>query len=222
MIDVKGILECVRSLPLKEMAEEPYERKGIIHSEIAFIIGACKFYGIETILESGRWRGQSTYMLWKYSDMEIWSVDNGALAGGNEATKFAKERLKDTGVHLIDGDGLKVLPELRKDKANVAAIIDGPKHELALGLLKKLNCPGFIHDMWNKGPGSGGRQSWSKFFKEGFFTDDKDYVEEFGWLDKSIADLDDQWYPYHFRKPWKDEKYRKIESYAGTIGHFGP
>ena len=50
---------------LLAIAAEPYEHRGILHSEMALIIHTCRRLSVEVVIESGRARGQSTYMLAK-------------------------------------------------------------------------------------------------------------------------------------------------------------
>ena len=61
---------------LEAIAAEPYEARGILHSEMALIIEACRRHDIKVMIESGRARAQSTYILAKYlPDVEIHSIE---------------------------------------------------------------------------------------------------------------------------------------------------
>ena len=44
------------------IAAEPYERRGILHSEMALIIHTCRHYGIEMVIESGLEAGDSVVL----------------------------------------------------------------------------------------------------------------------------------------------------------------
>ena len=80
---------------LEAIAAEPYEHRGIIHSEMALIIHICRRLGVEVVIESGRARGQSTRLLSRYlPDARIYSVekrhDADAIYGAQRCAGLAR------------------------------------------------------------------------------------------------------------------------------------
>lgn len=139
---------------LAAMAVEPYELRGILHSEMALVIHACQARGVRMVIESGRARGQSTYMLAKYlPDVEIHSVE----LRDHPDEQIALERLAGlNNVVLHHGDGANAVPFLAQwangNKQRVAILLDGPKGAAAVDILDRcFEFPhvviGFIHDL---------------------------------------------------------------------------
>src|SRR3990167_5336946 len=125
------------------LAEEPYEHRGIPHSEMALILHTIKRLGIEAVIESGRARGQSTYLLAKYlPDVTIHSVE---MRGGADQ-EFGINRVSHfANVTLHEGDGAALLPALCADLApqRIAVLCDGPKGAAAVRVIE--NCFAFPH-----------------------------------------------------------------------------
>jgi len=137
---------------LAAIAAEPYELRGILHSEMALVIHACQARGVRMVIESGRARGQSTYMLAKYlPDAEIHSVE----LRDHPDEQIARERLAEfKNVTLWAGDGKEVVHGLTASRNDVrtAILLDGPKGAAAVDILVRcFEFPhvviGFIHDM---------------------------------------------------------------------------
>jgi hypothetical protein len=146
---------------LKGMAEEfdlfkatikdiPYERKGILYSEMFFLYLCLKRNLPKYIIESGRARGQSTFLLSKiFPNTEIFSIEHDEKSPD---VAVATERLKDCkNVKLLFGDATTLMPNLASRYPNSAILIDGPKGfravRLAINLLKKQKISKiFIHD----------------------------------------------------------------------------
>jgi len=136
---------------LASLAAEPYEHRGIPHSEMALIIGTCRMHDIKVVIESGRARGQSTYMLAKYlPDAIIHSFE----LRNHPDELFAQERLKDFGnVNLYGGNGSEMVPLLAAEMICPTAVLcDGPKGAAAVDIIAKcFSNPwvrvGFAHDM---------------------------------------------------------------------------
>lgn len=135
----------------RAIAAEPYEARGILNSELALVIIMSRSLGVEAIVESGRARGQSTYLLAKYlPQVNVYSVE---LRDGPDE-RFARDRLM--GLHnvtLFMGDG-RALPDLCKELApkRTAVLCDGPKGIAAVEIIEQCFhvrsvVVGFIHDM---------------------------------------------------------------------------
>lgn len=182
-------------IDLSRIAAEPYEHRGINHSEMALIIETCLDLGIETFIESGRARAQSTYMLAKYlPHVEIHSIE---LRNDADAQYGRQRAAVWPNVRLHDGDANALLPQLVKQArpSATAVLCDGPKGHAAIGLLKQcLALPhvkvGFIHDMrkLDHGGPSPFRDAAIETFQNHRFSDEPELLEKYGWLDKNIME----------------------------------
>lgn len=117
------------------LAGIPYERKGILNSEMFFLWLCASPFKPKRILESGRARGQSTLVLSRvFPDAEILSIE---FDRNSPDVPVAAERLKDCGnVQQLFGDATKLLPEMVRPGDIV--LIDGPKGFRGLRLALKL------------------------------------------------------------------------------------
>ena len=199
------------------IAQEPYENRGILHSEIALVIHLAQRLGIQRIIESGRARAQSTYMLAKYlPDVEIHSIE----ARGGPDSEFGAARMR--GFHnvtLVDGDGSELVPwtaEMLPRKLT-AILCDGPKGAAAVSIIEQcFQYPhvkvGFIHDMrrLDHGGPSPHRAIAMERLPHHKFTDDPGYAWA-SWMDAKIAEAGGpcgpQWEAVH-------------GSYGPTLGAF--
>lgn len=191
-------------LNLSRVAKEPYERRGINHSEMALIIETCLDLGIKTIIESGRARAQSTCMLAKYlPHVEIHSIE---LRNDADA-QFGRARAAVwPNVRLHEGDANTLLPHLvRQVRPSAAAVLcDGPKGHAAIALVKQ--CfehdhvkVGFIHDMrkLDHGAPSPFRAAAVETFPNHRFSDEPELLEKYGWLDDTIREAGGPFGPAH-------------------------
>ncbi len=201
---------------IDRLYDEPYARRGIIHSEMALILGMCRNYNIKVIIESGRARAQSTYILAKYLPKTlIYSIEGNV----GPDVSFGIKRVADFGnVILRHGNSFDVLPGIVKHLKgkNVAVLIDGPKGIPALDLLDGVDVKlGFVHDMRKlcNGEPSLARKAATERFPLAWFTDDDDYVKATAWLDKNVwmNELPKEWNPYHMKGYFTD-------SYGPTLG----
>jgi len=126
----------------------PYERKGILFSEMFFFWLCARSVHPRRILESGRARGQSTLILSHcFPDAEIISVEHDP---NSPDVAVAAERLAGRdNVQQLFGDATQLLPKLAQ--AGDVALIDGPKGYRGLRLALKLLAKGktpliFVHD----------------------------------------------------------------------------
>ena len=175
------------------VAAESYESRGILHSEMALILHACRRLSIEVVIESGRARAQSTYMLAKYlPDVEIHSIE-----GRNGPDQvFGIERVAAfPNVVLYQGDGALLLPRLCEASAPhpTAVLCDGPKGIAAVGVVEKcFRRPhvrlGFIHDMrrLDHGGPSPYRAAAEAVFPKAKFSDDPALTAALAWMDQDI------------------------------------
>ena len=206
-------------LDLQALGAESYESRGILHSEMALIIHTCRKLGVEVFIESGRARGQSTYMLAKYMpDVEVHSID---YRPGHPDEAFAQERLKNFhNVALYIGDGASFLPNLAREVAprKTAVLCDGPKGLFAVGVVEKcfrhshVVC-GFIHDMrrLDHGGPSPYRSAAEAVFKDAKFSDDPALVAGSAWLDAKVVEANGPCGP----------EWEKVHgSYGPTVGVF--
>lgn len=131
------------------IADVPYEAKGVLYSEMLFMLACLEGKDLSRILESGRARGQSTLLLARaLPKVQIVSIEYHAQSVD---VPVAEARLRGLGnVELLFGDARRLLPQLIvKDEV---IIIDGPKMfraiRLALSLLatKKVSQV-FLHDL---------------------------------------------------------------------------
>lgn len=160
-------------LTLSDLCNEPYEHRGIPHSELLLFIELCAKFEIDTIIESGRARGQSTFILSKYlygenfdhGKVHVHSVER--LYETSLDENFAKSRMhqlmawlcnrggtREQNWDLWNGDANSVLPVLiQQARGRIAILCDGPKGAAAVDLITKCFALspnvilGAVHDM---------------------------------------------------------------------------
>jgi predicted O-methyltransferase YrrM len=133
----------------RRVAGMPYERKGILYSEMLFFCVCVRGMRPRRILESGRARGQSTLLLALcFPDIPIISFEYDA---DSPDVPVAAARLKPfANVELRFGDATRLLPQLAVEGDVV--LIDGPKGFRSIRLALSLLAQGrvsmvFLHDM---------------------------------------------------------------------------
>jgi hypothetical protein len=126
----------------------PYERKGILYSEMFFLYLCAQAAKPARIFESGRARGQSTLMLSTiFPDLPVVSIDSDAKSPD---VQVAQERLRGSdNVSLRFGDATRILPA--EVRLGDLILIDGPKGFRGLRLALRLLATGrltqvFVHD----------------------------------------------------------------------------
>lgn len=186
------MLDTLSQAELETIASEPYEPRGILHSEMALIIHICRRLGIEVVIESGRARGQSTYMLAKYlPSAAIFSVE---LRDHPDEAIAAARLAQFPNVYLRHGDGRISVPSLAAGSAKpVAILLDGPKGAAAVDILETsfrlpLVRAGFIHDMrrLDHGAPSPHRADAIARLPNHAFSDDPRIVSAASWMDATI------------------------------------
>lgn len=171
--------------------EVPYERKGILFSEMLFLASLVKTLPLEPtrIIESGRARAQSTLILARlFPELPVISIE---FDPQSPDVPVAAERLKDCkNVELLFGDSTKLLPSMVQ-KGDVV-LIDGPKHFRALRLAMRLlnqNKPSLvlIHDVHRGIPE---REFLNISSPEAVYSDDEVFVNQFRNLDDSCWEVE--------------------------------
>jgi hypothetical protein len=164
----------------------PYERKGILNSEMYFFWLCAQSVKPRRILESGRARGQSTLILARcFPEAEIISVE---YDRNSPDVPVAAERLKnEANVQLLFGDATRLLPDLAQP--GDVALIDGPKGfrgvRFALSLLATRSLPlVFVHDT---GPGTAERRFFDRTLPAARHSDEPEFVASSHLLDDEEA-----------------------------------
>lgn len=176
MITYTQIAERARALLPEYLAKTsgiPYEAKGVLTSEVLFML-ACLGEGFPgRILESGRARGQSTLLLAKtLPQTQILSIEYDEKSPD---VAFAEARLSnEKNVTMLFGDARKVLPNILE--SGDAVIIDGPKMFRAIRLALSLLSTGkathvFLHDVSKSTPE---RKFLDLFMREARFSDQRE------------------------------------------------
>lgn len=165
-----------------------YERKGILYSEILFMLACMKGITVQRVLESGRARAQSTLLLAKaLPQSEILSIE---YDPNSPDVPVATERLRGySNVKQLFGDAREELPRLLEDGDVV--IIDGPKMfraiRLALNLLATGKTPFvFVHDV---NPGTAERRFLDLCMPECRFSDSRMVAEITSAADESAKNM---------------------------------
>lgn len=180
----KKLIHTVQNWP----ADAPYEYKGILYSEILFMLACCENITPNRIIESGRARGQSTLLLsLAFPDREIVSIEYDAHSPD---VIIANARLKDRPlVKLQFGDARTMLPRMIQNGDFV--LIDGPKGfrsvRLAIQLLATGKVPFvFVHDLTFKSPE---RNFIDANFAEARSSDNREFAESAHYIDRSVSSL---------------------------------
>lgn len=163
----------------------PYERKGILYSEILFMLACLHGTAFSRVLESGRARGQSTLLLsLALPQKEIVSIEFDAASPD---VAVAGARLQGlSNVKLLFGDARKLLPAIAQQ--GDVALIDGPKGFRSVRLAIRLLMLGrvshvFVHDL---SIGTAERTFIAKNFPEARFSDCRGYAEVAAGVDAGI------------------------------------
>lgn len=176
----------------------PYEQKGVFFSEMLFLLAAAGrgFDGL--ILESGRARGQSTFVLGRiFPESKIVSIE---FDRNSPDSAVAEARLKNFGhIELLYGDSRRLLFDHLRPGAVV--VIDGPKGFRALRLALQLLSTGkvrmvFIHDTYK---GLATRCFLEQHIPGTLFSDSEEFVQRFKHLDGPCWDGFDADRPFEWR-----------------------
>lgn len=172
----------------KRIQGVPYERKGVLFSEMFFLYLCARSAGPRRILESGRARGQSTLLLALcFPELPIVSLEHDPASPD---ASVAAERLRAyPNVELRFGDAMQVLPAIAREGDVV--LIDGPKGfralRLALGLLSQGRIAMvFLHDMT---AGTRERTFLERRLPATLYSDDARFAAVAHTLDAAAADI---------------------------------
>jgi hypothetical protein len=223
----------------------PSYPRGIWYSEMFAFLVFCEHFFINTMIESGIYKGQSTEILHLYFPMRyhIYSIDR--KIEDSLRYRFQKDIKSENQVSLIEGDSCEIIPEILDScsliNSTVGILLDGPKGKRALDFANKFLeeedfCSGVLSDK---------QSQWKKFcspdrvafialhdtFKESgvrkliekdwiyWSTDEKEFVEEYQFLDMNKWE---EWLDESGRghKPYiyiNENGARKIPSYGPTL-----
>ncbi|GAB0058206.1 hypothetical protein SIID45300_02551 [Candidatus Magnetaquicoccaceae bacterium FCR-1] len=165
----------------------PYEKKGILFSEMFFFQLGARSAGAKRILESGRARGQSTLVLSVcFPEVPILSIEHDPNSP-DVAVAAARLAGRDH-VQLLFGDARRRMPELAE--AGDVALIDGPKGFAGLRLAFRVLATGkvsmvFIHDV---GVGTPDRAWLERIAPEAVYSDDPEFARLCHDLDGAARD----------------------------------
>lgn len=204
-----------------------YEFRGIFNSELVLITSLLKTLNISKILESGRARGHSTYVISKLLQGNMGFLLISMDFTRDQASLYAEERLSgEKSIELLYGDSNTMLRKISRDKRiqfeeGYGIVLDGPKGLNAMYLSMKLmrsNQPPkiiFIHDMrrLDKGKSSFHRYLCSIIFDRVFFSDDFPITSEVLEVDKSV---------FSFIEPDEEYPIRPYHKGRYNIGSYGP
>ncbi len=197
--------EDMRGRFVAAIADVPYEEKGVFFSEMLFVFAAVGLAPTPLVLESGRARGQSTYVLGKiFPESKIVSVE---FDRDSPDVPIAEGRLKSfEHIELLYGDSQKLL--FKHLKQDAVIIIDGPKGFRALRLALQLLMTGkarmvFVHDVYR---GLATRRFVEQNVPGALFSDHKAYVESFKQIDepcwRAFDEMGDmEWRPKDVKSP---------------------
>ena len=166
----------------------PYQRGGILYSEMLFLKLCLEGTPFGRMIKSGTSRGQSTLLLSSiFPDTEIISVE--INADDNHA--FAIQRCRDkTNVTFVTGNSRLLLPNLVQPDDVV--VIDGPKGWSALYLALKILAKTrpshvFIHDVKLNDRRAALRRFIQRSFPEAYFSDARSYAQAVAILDQTAT-----------------------------------
>ena len=180
----------------------PYEAKGVLNSEMLFLISAVGEHVPARIVESGRARGQSTHILaLAFPGAEIVSVERDPSSP--DASVAAARCGELPNVSLLFGDSNVELPE-RVETGDIV-VIDGPKGwhalRLALDLLESRRPAAvFVHDCY---AGQDERRFLERHVAGAFFSDEPAFEAAFSHLDTGAFETAkregfESWQPHRF------------------------
>lgn len=165
----------------------PYERKGILYSEVFFLWLCARAAAPKRILESGRARGQSTLLLAEcFPALPVISLEHDPRSAD---VPVAAERLRGrANVDLQFGDATTALPRLAQP--GDVALIDGPKGWRGIRLALRLLAEGrvgmvFVHDVL---PGTPERRFLEKWLPHALYSDHPRFAVVAHPLDAAVAD----------------------------------
>lgn len=183
--------------------------RGVLVSEIFFIVATLGAFRPRQIIESGRAMGQSTLLLGRcFPDTSVLSIEYDA--DHPDATVALKRLAGMANVSCLFGDARRLMPGLML--AGDVAVIDGPKELRAVKLAMDVLRGGgmsvvFIHDCYH---GSAIRAFLQRHVPWAFFSDDPRFVSRYCHLDHDRGRMVDSCWSDVHRIP-------ADRSYGGTF-----
>jgi predicted O-methyltransferase YrrM len=171
----------------RRVAAVPYERKGVLYSEMFFCWLCARSVAPRRVLESGRARGQSTLLLSLcFPEAEIISIEHDRASP--DVAVAAQRLVGRANVRQLFGDAMAMLPRLAQE--GDVAVIDGPKGHRALRLAIRLLATGkvpvvFLHDA---SPGSPERRFLAAWMPGALYSDDARFAAVAHSLDAAARD----------------------------------
>jgi len=191
-----------------------YEGGGMFPSELLLFIYFCDKRKVDTIIESGRYRGYSTAILSEYfvdKDIDIYSIERNK---NTEVEEIARKKVDNNNVEFKYGDSTEVMK--RYVGGRTTALIDGPKGDKAVLFAAKLMKHNdislvAIHDLYRN---RFARNMSELIFNHKYYSDNEKYVGEFKYMDeKCWHRAGDNTEPFQWDR-------KDIGSYARTLGVF--
>ncbi len=191
-------VDAFRSL----VAHIPYEAKGVLTSEMLFLVAAVGNHRPPKIVESGRARGQSTCILGlAFAGVPVVSIERDAHSPDAIVATERCAGLENVELHF--GDANVELPA--RVSAGDIVVIDGPKgwHALKLALTvlaKRRPAAVFVHDCYK---GQAERRFLERHVPGAFFSDDARFEAGFAELDGPVFETArregfESWQPHAF------------------------
>lgn len=172
----------------KRVGAVPYERKGILFSEMFFFTLCARRVRPSRILESGRARAQSTLLLAvSFPGLPIVSLEHDPRSVD---VPVAAARMRPyPNVELRFGDATRILPAIARQ--GDVALIDGPKGFRAVRLALRLLAQGrlamvFLHDVLR---GSPERAFLERWLPATLYSDDPRFARVAHVLDAAADDI---------------------------------
>lgn len=202
-----------------------FEDRGILYSEMLSVCAFLEAFRIDVVIESGRWRGQSTQVLAEYFREKPIVIESIELFLDENAEHVERKLKPYSNVILHYGDTHRLLPQIieRHVGKRIAILFDGPKGKAATDLFRLVIAKnpgiilGFFHDMRQPSDEmpNPSRPEFASEFPDAVYTDDREYVDRFKTLDQSCTT--------HLWSPWKIDG-KPIGSYGPTLGivHVSP
>jgi hypothetical protein len=162
----------------------PYYRKGVLLSEGFFVHALCKYYKVNTLIESGIHNGRSTVIFVNSKAApNIHSID---FKIKDDVRKFAEVK-SDIKISLWQDNSCSIIPMLLKSTSgNIGIFIDGPKGakacQMAQEYFKYENVKFIaIHDQckWHN------NHLMDKFFNDVVYSDEDWFRNGFGYMDEN-------------------------------------
>jgi predicted O-methyltransferase YrrM len=213
MLSLSDTLEAAEELLPRFRAivhQLKYENRGVCNTEMFFIYATIAELRPQRILESGRARGQSTFVLAEcFPAAQVISVEFDATSAD---ASFAEARLKDRpNVTCLFGDSRELLPQQLQEGDVV--VIDGPKGFRALRLAFNLLRTGrpsvvFLHDFT---PPTAERRFLERNLPDTFFSDHPDFTGRYAILEGKVDTASLRWAVFACIPGGRNRPYRLLQ-----------